>query len=60
MNFLLVPQVINNTIVRDMQVATQACNQKEKDLRAERLRCIKEKIREAKGDSTDLEIENGE
>ena len=52
-------QVIKNTITVDLKKATDAANEKEKELRAERLRLIKEKIRETQGQDVNLDIDNG-
>lgn len=52
-------QVIQNTINKDLDKASQAVAAKEKQLRAERLKLIKEKIRESQGTDVDLNVENG-
>lgn len=52
-------QVIENTIKKDLEKASQAVTAKEKELRAERLKLIKIKIRETQGSNVDLNVENG-
>ena len=42
-----------------MEKAHQAVAAKEKELRAERLRLIKDKIRGNQGSNVDLDVENG-
>ena len=51
--------MIKNTISVDLDKATNAANEKEKQLRAERLRLIKEKIKAAGGKDKDLNVANG-
>ena len=51
--------MIANTITTDLQKATVAANDKEKQLRAERLRLIKEKIMAAGGKDKDITVANG-
>jgi len=48
------PQVINNTIQKDLKKITEEGRQVEKDLRAERVKLIREKIKEAGGDVSAL------
>jgi len=49
--------VINTTITQDLEGVVKLTKEKQKQLRAERLSCIKEKIRESKGGSqVDLSI----
>ncbi len=51
--------MIQNTIEKDLEKASQAVTDKEKELRAERLRLIKAKIRDNQGSDIDLSVENG-
>ncbi len=51
--------MIDNTIKKDSEKAATAVNTKEKELRAERLRLIKLKIKTQQGDDADVNIENG-
>ena len=53
--------MLNGTIVKDATNANLDAATKEKDLRSERLRLIKEKVREVLGDGeeVDLDIEEG-
>jgi len=46
--------VINNTIQKDLKKITEEGRQVEKDLRAERVKLIREKIKEAGGDVSAL------
>ena len=52
-------QVINNTILKDLDKASLDVSTKEKELRAERLRLIKLKIKKQLGEDIDLNVEAG-
>ena len=53
--------MIKGTIEKDLEAGNKMVREKELELRAERLRLIKEKIRESMGDETmNLDVENGE
>ena len=51
--------MIKNTIGVDLEKALAAANEKETQLRAERLRLIKDKIKAAGGKDKDLNVANG-
>ena len=52
-------QVINNVISKDLKNASNDVNNKTKQLREERLKLIKEKIRNELGEDVNLDFENG-
>ena len=53
-------KVIDGTIKKDFDAASVAVVTKEKELRAERLKLIKDKIRGRQGSGVDLTVDNGE